>query len=221
MIGDSAMAVAVALHTLASTLLALVIVILCKCLSYFSHSDYGSAERTSDARRHASFPLHYYWKGLLLYLILPKPAYLMLTLACTGVVAEIAEVGKPPTHNAQLPAPPLNECESDSSGCDAPLLPRLPLSRLRKAALLELALAAGIPEAELQGMTVPVLRERLRRGAPRWRPTVAVATASQTPACPLCTSVMVAKMNQETGQRFLGCSLFPDCRGTRRMVAGK
>jgi len=66
-IRESAMGVAVALLALASSLLAFVIVVLCKCLSYFTHGDKGSAERTLDFRRHALFPWHDYWKGLCYY----------------------------------------------------------------------------------------------------------------------------------------------------------
>lgn len=63
-IHESAMGVAVALLALASSLLAFVIVVLCKCLNYFTRGDKGSAERTLDFRRHASLPLHDYWQGL-------------------------------------------------------------------------------------------------------------------------------------------------------------
>ena len=61
---DSAMGVAAALRALASSLLAFVIVVLCKCLSYFTPDDNGSAEWTSDVRKHKLVTLHYYCNGL-------------------------------------------------------------------------------------------------------------------------------------------------------------
>lgn len=33
-------------------------------------------------------------------------------------------------------------------------------------------------------------------------------------ACPLCGSVMVGRTNRSTGERFLGCTRYPQCRGT-------
>lgn len=149
-----------------------------------------------------------------------------LAHACAGVGAEIAKVGKRHTYNAPLPAQALTGCESDSSGLSDPLPSRIPFSKLRKAALFEMALAAGIPEAELGVMTVPALRARLRPKPERKRPTNAVSTASQTSAqvsdpCPLCTCAMVARRNRQTCQEFWGCSLYPDCKGCLPMVAGK
>ncbi len=38
-------------------------------------------------------------------------------------------------------------------------------------------------------------------------------------ACPRCGSRMLARTNRATGDPFLGCSRFPDCRGTRPIVA--
>ncbi len=34
-------------------------------------------------------------------------------------------------------------------------------------------------------------------------------------ACPLCGSVMAGRTNRSTGERFLGCSRYPQCKGTR------
>lgn len=34
-------------------------------------------------------------------------------------------------------------------------------------------------------------------------------------ACPLCGSVMVGRTNKSTGERFLGCTRYPQCKGTR------
>lgn len=32
--------------------------------------------------------------------------------------------------------------------------------------------------------------------------------------CPLCGALMVMRNARKTGDRFLGCSKYPDCRGT-------
>jgi len=152
---------------------------------------------------------------------------LTLAHACAGFGAEIAKVCKRHTFNAIPPAQTLTECESDSSCFSAPLPPRIPFSKLRKAALFEMALAAGIPKTELGVMTVPALRARLRPTPELCQqPTNAVSTASQTAAqvsdpCPLCTCAMVARRNRQTCQEFWGCSLYPDCKGCLPMVAGK
>jgi ssDNA-binding Zn-finger/Zn-ribbon topoisomerase 1 len=37
-------------------------------------------------------------------------------------------------------------------------------------------------------------------------------------ACPRCGGPMVERTNRQTGEAFLGCRRFPDCRGTRRLV---
>jgi hypothetical protein len=153
---------------------------------------------------------------------------MVLALACAGVVVAIAEVGKRHTRNTQLSAQSSTECESDSSDVSTPMLPRIPFSRLRKPALIKLGLANGISELDLNLMTVPALRARLQPtpAVSRQPQKAAVSTASQTaaqvaPFCLLCTCPMVARRNSETRQEFWGCSLFPDCKGSRPMVAGK
>lgn len=43
-----------------------------------------------------------------------------------------------------------------------------------------------------------------------------------TPPCPKCSAPMVirtANSGQRAGEQFLGCSRFPECRGTRAIVA--
>lgn len=35
------------------------------------------------------------------------------------------------------------------------------------------------------------------------------------PLCPKCCAAMLEKINRKDGSRFLGCSRFPDCRGSR------
>lgn len=33
--------------------------------------------------------------------------------------------------------------------------------------------------------------------------------------CPLCSSIMVSRVNNGTGQHFWGCPKYPHCKGTR------
>lgn len=33
--------------------------------------------------------------------------------------------------------------------------------------------------------------------------------------CPRCSSLMMLRRNRSTGDRFYGCSAYPNCRGTR------
>lgn len=35
--------------------------------------------------------------------------------------------------------------------------------------------------------------------------------------CPRCTATMVERTNRNSGEKFLGCSRFPKCKGTRKM----
>jgi len=39
--------------------------------------------------------------------------------------------------------------------------------------------------------------------------------ATTPKACPRCGGVMVERANRRTGQRFLGCKRYPQCKGTR------
>ncbi|RED13915.1 nuclease-related domain-containing protein [Pontivivens insulae] len=38
-------------------------------------------------------------------------------------------------------------------------------------------------------------------------------------ACPKCSARMVERTNKKTGQKFLGCSRFPKCRGVRQVAS--
>jgi four helix bundle suffix protein len=51
--------------------------------------------------------------------------------------------------------------------------------------------------------------------------TTSPAPEQTLPACPLCAKPMrlcTARIGSKTGERFWGCSAYPDCRGTRRVV---
>ena len=36
-------------------------------------------------------------------------------------------------------------------------------------------------------------------------------------SCPKCSSEMIIRTNSQTGQQFLGCSKFPECKGSRNI----
>jgi restriction system protein len=63
----------------------------------------------------------------------------------------------------------------------------------------------------------PITTTLASRPAPR-APTVlpepSVSQAPVSPACPRCNAAMAQRVNRANGQRFWGCSKFPDCRGT-------
>ena len=40
-------------------------------------------------------------------------------------------------------------------------------------------------------------------------------TIGTSPPCPVCGSAMVSRQNGRDGSNFLGCTLFPRCKGTR------
>lgn len=44
------------------------------------------------------------------------------------------------------------------------------------------------------------------------------AKAHSQSVCPRCASALVERTNKKTGDRFLGCTNFPSCRGTRRLT---
>lgn len=46
----------------------------------------------------------------------------------------------------------------------------------------------------------------------------AVAKEGDKTKCPRCGSSMAERTNKKTGDKFLGCSKFPGCKGTRRHV---
>ena len=50
----------------------------------------------------------------------------------------------------------------------------------------------------------------------RTEPTLATPAhpAPDAAPCPRCGAALVQRINRSTGQRFLGCSNFPKCRGT-------
>ena len=46
-------------------------------------------------------------------------------------------------------------------------------------------------------------------------PASVASTHTVLPVCPKCGKPMVERSNRKTGQKFLGCSMFPVCRGVR------
>ena len=45
----------------------------------------------------------------------------------------------------------------------------------------------------------------------------AIARKMNTTHCPRCNSEMVERANKKSGQKFLGCSGYPKCKGTRKI----
>ena len=45
--------------------------------------------------------------------------------------------------------------------------------------------------------------------------TAAIPAESPAPACPRCSTDMATRTNRQNGQRFWGCTRYPQCRGTR------
>ena len=59
-----------------------------------------------------------------------------------------------------------------------------------------------------------------RRGQDRPDPTDPTDRSGALPSCPLCGKAMVvrtARKGERAGAQFLGCSGYPECRGTRRL----
>ncbi len=92
------------------------------------------------------------------------------------------------------------------------------------AALAEFILSKSdvlFDEDEVSRLAARLLEQRLEPG----RRTRALHIASVrerisarhdgSARCPKCSSAMVARANSRTGERFLGCSNFPKCRGAR------
>ncbi len=63
---DAAKGVALAVHALGSSLLAFVIILLCKLSGYLTHGYTCSSDRVLGVQRRAILVLHYTPKGLLL-----------------------------------------------------------------------------------------------------------------------------------------------------------
>jgi four helix bundle suffix protein len=59
-----------------------------------------------------------------------------------------------------------------------------------------------------------------RREQDRTDPTDPTDPSDLLPACPLCGAVMAlrtAKRGPRAGAQFLGCTKYPDCKGTRQL----
>ena len=81
------------------------------------------------------------------------------------------------------------------------------------------AFAQGKPIELVTGAELLSLVQGVQRGV---APPVPSRTSAPEPAaqsteasCPLCAAPMVQRTARQTGARFLGCSKFPGCRGTR------
>ena len=83
--------------------------------------------------------------------------------------------------------------------------------------------AIVIDDAELPRLVAEIQAARLERGYETDRAHVRnvrrqmAERRQNTGACPLCGGVMVGRTNKSTGERFLGCTRYPECKGTRRV----
>jgi ssDNA-binding Zn-finger/Zn-ribbon topoisomerase 1 len=41
---------------------------------------------------------------------------------------------------------------------------------------------------------------------------------SNDPQCPKCEGPMNVRVNRQEGTEFLGCSKYPECKGTRKVI---
>jgi ribosomal protein S27AE len=77
-----------------------------------------------------------------------------------------------------------------------------------------LAPLPGHQRAIHRGRRAGATREPARSAIPR--ASLAVDELTEINAtCPRCGGLMVTRSNRSTGERFLGCSKFPGCKGTR------
>lgn len=58
--------------------------------------------------------------------------------------------------------------------------------------------------------------QRARYGPKGAAPREALTVVGGT-TCPICLSPMVLRQNRTTGEPFMGCTAYPQCRGTRRV----
>lgn len=81
--------------------------------------------------------------------------------------------------------------------------------------------AIVIDDAQLPRLVAEIQAARLEPGYETDRAHVRnvrrqMAERRQNPgACPRCGSAMTGRTNRSTGERFLGCTRYPDCKGTR------
>lgn len=81
------------------------------------------------------------------------------------------------------------------------------------------AFAQGKPIELVVGAELLSLVKGVQRRTEPGEPTPASLSGAAAPpaaaSCPLCAAPMVQRTARQTGARFLGCSKFPACRGTR------
>lgn len=70
---------------------------------------------------------------------------------------------------------------------------------------------------KLRHSTLGASKETRRAHVHHVREKVAEKEADLT-KCPRCGAKMVERANRQTGQSFLGCSRYPKCRGTRKVM---
>ncbi len=139
-------------------------------------------------------------------------------------VANITEVGRKRADEAfdacdSEPLPGLAHAGAEASHHTVDLVVPTALSRLNRPELVSLALANGKSYAEIAAMTVPELKAMLI--CIRAELKKQLKTVPQSVSCPLCTSIMCERTNNATHEKFWGCQLFPECKGTRRIAVSE
>ena len=69
----------------------------------------------------------------------------------------------------------------------------------------------------LKDATVPTNRQT-RRDHNGHLKAQAAAKQNDPAKCPRCAAKLVSRANAKTGEKFLGCSRYPHCRGTRKLA---
>ena len=90
--------------------------------------------------------------------------------------------------------------------------------RLAKAAVVaSIRAARGYKRTRVLHETTPIVhtfdssqRKKVMVTDPRY------ASPVSDKHCPRCDSLMMLRRNRTTGDRFYGCSAYPNCRGTRQ-----
>ena len=102
-------------------------------------------------------------------------------------------------------------------GLEAPANIREAVNGLKDA----IGLYLTIPHARVHALMRPAEAREQRESTDVNCPTCGHGTKilANNEKCPVCTKPMVMRRNRTNGQAFLGCSGYPECRGTRNLQA--
>lgn len=89
--------------------------------------------------------------------------------------------------------------------------------RAKAAVMASIRAAQGYKRTRVLHETTPIVhtfdssqRKKVMVTDPRY------ASPVSDKHCPRCDSLMMLRRNRTTGDRFYGCSAYPNCRGTRQ-----